>query len=120
MSYARATSTAPTTPNTLEHPAALHDVASHLRLWLAAAAGLALDLWSKSWAFENLAPGDVREAVPFLLSFRLSINSGALFGMGKGLVPVFIIASFVALAFVFYYFATSGRNRRSLHLALWK
>ena len=94
---------------------AIFDIGSHLRLWGLAAAGLAFDLWSKWWVFENLSPTEMREAIPSVLSFRLSV---ALFGMGKGLVPVFIGASFVALAFVFYYFASSGRNRKSLHLAL--
>ncbi|MEE9294818.1 MAG: signal peptidase II [Phycisphaerae bacterium] len=97
---------------------ALFDVGSHIRLWGVAAAGLALDLWSKWWAFENLGPTDVREAIPSVLSFRLSVNTGALFGMGKGMVSVFIVASFVALVFVFYYFASSSRNRKWLHLAL--
>lgn len=97
---------------------ALFDVGSHIRLWGLAAAGLALDLWSKWWAFENLGPTDVREAIPSVLSFRLSVNTGALFGMGKGMVPVFIGASFVALVFVFYYFASSCRDRKALHLAL--
>ena len=92
--------------------------AAHARLWSVAMAALAIDLWTKDWAFETLRPSEVRDAIPGLLTFRRSINSGALFGLGKGLVPLFIVASFVALGFVLYLFACSGRNRKSLHLAL--
>lgn len=80
--------------------------------------GLLVDLWSKDWAFETLQPSDVRVVIPKVLTFRRSINPGALFGMGPGLVSVFIVASFVALGFVLYMFICSDRRRRSLHLAL--
>jgi lipoprotein signal peptidase len=99
---------------------ATHDVWSHLRLWPVAALGLAADLWSKQWAFTHLPsdPMGARELIPRLLSFRRTLNEGALFGLGKGLWLVFIIASVLALAFVWYLFAQSTRDRRSLHVAL--
>lgn len=97
---------------------ALYDLGAHLRLWLVGAAALALDLWSKSWAFATLEPREVRDAIPHVLTFQRSINPGALFGMGKGMVPLFIVASFVALGFVLYLFRCSGRRQWSLHLAL--
>jgi lipoprotein signal peptidase len=99
---------------------AVHDLSSHLRLWPVAAAGLALDLWSKWWAFTHLDP-DPRHAmtvVPGLVTFRRTLNDGALFGLGKGLWIVFILASIAALAFVWYLFAHSTRDRRSLHVGL--
>lgn len=96
----------------------MFDARAHCRLWGLACAGLILDLWSKSWAFSNLGPSEVREVIPSILSFRRSINPGALFGMGKGLVPVFIVASIAALGFVVYLFACSAAHRKSLHLAL--
>jgi lipoprotein signal peptidase len=86
-----------------------------------AAATLTLDLWSKHWAFTHLEAGPSSAGVaiiPQVMSFRRSINAGALFGLGKGLTPVFIAASVVALLFVFFLFIHSGRDRRSLHLAL--
>jgi len=83
-----------------------------------AAAALALDLWSKHWIFANMERGEVRQAIPSVLSFQQSINPGALFGFGPGLVWVFIIASFVALGFVLYLFISSSPERRFLHLAL--
>jgi lipoprotein signal peptidase len=89
-----------------------------VRLWVVAAAALALDLWSKSWAFSTLEQGEVVEVIPSVLTFQRSINPGALFGMGQGLVVVFIAASFIALGFVLYLFICSTPERRSLHLAL--
>lgn len=101
---------------------AMRDPWSHGRLWPAAALGLLADLWSKDWAFTHLsadpAPSTALEVVPHLMTLRRSLNTGALFGMGKGLVPLFIVASIVALGFVLYLFYHSSRDRRSLHVAL--
>lgn len=94
---------------------------SHLRLWLVAIAGVALDLGTKSWAFTSLDP-DPNAAngivIPNVMAFRRSLNSGALFGLGKGWTPLFIFASVLALGFVLFLFIHSTRNRRSLHVAL--
>ncbi len=99
---------------------AVRDVASHLRLWPIAVAGLALDLWTKHWAFTHLdpRPNEALQVIPRLLSFRRTLNDGALFGLGKGLWAVFLVASVLALGFVWYLFSQSTRDRRSLHVAL--
>jgi lipoprotein signal peptidase len=96
------------------------DLCSHLRLWPVAAIALALDLWTKHWAFTRL-PADPSKGwpiIPHLTSLQRSLNSGALFGLGKGLTPIFIAASFLALGFVLYLFVNSGRDRRTLHIGL--
>ncbi len=105
-------------PTEEQFRSAFSDPIAHVRLWVVAVAALALDLWSKSWAFANLGPYDVREVVPKVFEFRRSVNPGALFGMGKGLVPLFIVASFAALGFVLYLFATSSYRQKWLHLSL--
>ena len=97
---------------------AIRYLPAHLLLWTIAVVGLVADLWSKAWAFRELNAGDVRELIPRLLDARLSLNSGALFGMGEGMVPVFIIASIAAFAFVLYLFASSSRRQRGVHVAL--
>ncbi len=94
----------------------LFDGPSHARLWIVAAIGLAVDLYSKHWAFTELQ--GLRVVVPHLLHFRRSLNPGALFGMGHGLTPVFIGASVLALGFVIYLFAFTPRSRISMHVAL--
>ena len=79
---------------------------------------LAVDLYSKYWAFTVLDSDELRTVLPGVLAFRRSLNSGALFGMGPGRGPVFILASIVALGFVVYLFAHSEARQRGLHVAL--
>lgn len=113
--------TTPSKPMNDDHrrsDSAILHLGAHARLWMIAVSALGVDLWTKSWVFDNLKPSEVQTAIPSLLTIRRSVNSGALFGMGKGMVPIFIAASFVALAFVLYLFACSRRNHRLLHLAL--
>lgn len=102
-------------------PSAMRDPSSHLRLWLFAVVGLAIDLWTKHLAFQHLSVDPRDEAgvvVENIMALRRSLNPGALFGLGKGLVPLFIVASILALTFVLYMFRHSTRDRRSLHVAL--
>lgn len=91
---------------------------SHLRFWFPAAALLVLDLWSKNWAFSALDPDHGYEAIPGFLEFRRSLNDGAVFGSFTGYVSVFIVASILALLFVFYLFAKSTRAQWGLQIAL--
>jgi lipoprotein signal peptidase len=97
---------------------AIGHLASHLRFWIAAAVVLALDLYSKSRAFRDLGPEEARAVLGGVFEFRRSLNAGAVFGSFAGYVEVFIIASVLALGFVFYLFAHSGRGQRVVHIAL--
>jgi lipoprotein signal peptidase len=113
---------APCEHSTAAHELAWRSTAAHTRLWGVAAVGLFLDLWTKHLAFTRLNPdpadADGFIAISGLMSFRRSLNPGALFGLGKGLTPLFIGASLLALGFVLFLFINSGRSRRSLHVAL--
>lgn len=91
---------------------------SHVRLWVAAVGGLGLDLWSKEWAFHTLRWNESRTIVDSFLGFHLSLNPGALFGLGDGFAPIFVGASVLALMFVLYLFANSSAKQWSLHVAL--
>ena len=97
---------------------AIGSLPAHLRLWIVSGLGLWFDLASKSWAFTALAPDETRTLIPGLIDARRSLNSGALFGAFPGWVGVFIIASLLALGFVLYVFAFSGRRQWALHLGL--
>jgi lipoprotein signal peptidase len=97
----------------LRHPAA------YARFLFVAAAGLALDLWSKFWAFHTLGQGDhTRVVIPHVLEFQTMLNHGALFGIGAGQTKLFLVASACALLLVFWMFAQSGPRSWALHLAL--
>lgn len=94
----------------------LSHLPSHARLWIVAALGVAIDLWTKHWAFSSLRGH--RIVIPHLLHFQRSLNPGALFGFGQGMTPVFIAASALALIFVLYLFIHTPRSRWSMHVGL--
>lgn len=97
---------------------ALRSVAAHLRLWSVVVLGLAVDLWSKDWAFHTLRQGGHRVLIPNVLEFHTTLNPGALFGIGKGKTELFLIASVLALVLVIWMFAQCPRRRWLTHLAL--
>jgi signal peptidase II len=92
--------------------------ASWFRLIIVAAAALAFDLWSKAWAFDSLDSDEIRTFIPGFVTFRRSLNEGALFGMGKGMSSIFILASFLAIGFVVYLFSSTSRRQPIMHFAL--
>lgn len=92
---------------------------AHLRFWLIAISGLALDLYSKHWAFHRLDQLDDKIVViPHVLEFELMFNTGALFGIGQGQTTLFVCASVLALTLVVAMFMRSARRRWVLHVAL--
>ncbi len=97
---------------------AIGHLGAHVLLWTAACLALIADLWTKHWAFNTLGPDESPSGLFGLVTYQRSLNDGALFGMGKGLVPLFIVASIFAVAFILYFFAYSHRRQRLLHLAL--
>lgn len=90
--------------------------------------GVGLDLYAKSWAYRVLAPeglvvidghrrtkivDESRQEYVFIhgfINFRFVPNEGAVFGIGQGQRPVFILVSALAIGFIFYLFATSGAH----------
>ena len=63
-----------------------------------AALGCALDLWTKSWVFgwSGLGAGDVHWLWQGHVGIQKSLNAGALFGMGQGMVWLFAAISIAA------------------------
>ncbi len=97
---------------------ALRDVRSHVRFWIVVVIGLAIDLWSKAWAFATLGQTGERELIPSLLEFHTTLNPGALFGIGAGRTSLFVVASVLALALVLWMFAQCPARRWFTHIAL--
>jgi len=93
---------------------------------------LGADLASKSLAFAQVAgtpvqvtgpatvipPHDTVIVVPKVLGLQLTINIGAVFGLGGGLRWMFVAFSLVATAVLIHVFRRSGANHLVLHLAL--
>lgn len=79
-----------------------------------AVGGLAADLYTKWLVFAKLGmPGEYDTTTPTvskmthvwwlvdnLVGFQTSLNEGALFGMGQGMIPLFTVLSFLAIAFL--------------------
>ncbi len=84
-------------------------------------AGTAADLATKAWIFDRLGmPGGRTEWIwEDRIGFQTSLNEGALFGMGQGGVPVFIVLSVVAgLGILIWLFRSGTAHNRVLTIAL--
>ncbi len=100
---------------------------------------LAADLGLKYWSFANVAgrqvvlteevtvdhrgfwskyPHDSTVVIPKVLEFRLTTNTGAVFGLGKGNRVLFIAVSVVATAVIGLMFWRSPARAWGLHLSL--
>ncbi|MHC5113605.1 MAG: signal peptidase II [Planctomycetota bacterium] len=106
------------------------------RLLVTAVVLLAVDLYTKSAAFSRVADAPValdRDAngqlapvpahepvvlVPKVLGLHLTVNKGAVFGLGQGGRWIFVVFSFIATGVIIYVFLRSPRRARVLHIAL--
>ncbi len=79
---------------------------------LIACSGCAVDLIAKKWIFDWLGmPGPNSHTHWFwtnVVGFQTSLNEGALFGLGQGLVPVFAGLSIVAAVGIFIWLFYAG------------
>ena len=92
-----------------------------IRFVLLAGCGLTADLWTKHLAFAKLGYGPGSRHVvliPDVLQLRTTLNPGAVFGVGPGLAPLFILISLVAIGFVVYVFMNTQRSQWVMHIAL--
>ncbi len=128
----------PEASSKLEHPARRSAVAWGLLL-LVVLVGLVLDLWTKQWAFEEVAGAPVelvyadivdganpipwhdgmRVVSPDLLDFRLVLNRGAVFGIGQGRRVAFVLFTGVAIVVAVVVFGWWTQARAHLaHVAI--
>ena len=65
---------------------------------LIAVLGCLLDLGTKAWVFSRLGlpGGETSWIVPGVFGFQTSLNEGALFGIGQGMVWLFAVLSVAA------------------------
>jgi len=130
-----AASSEPAQPAGKPKPAGRHR-SSWLRLLLIAALVFAADQTIKVLAFQyvagepvNLQPetaGDPEAiprhqpvgVVPYVLSLRLTTNTGAVFGLGQGKQGLFVVVSLIATGVIAFVFAHSRPQDWPLHVAL--
>ncbi|MEQ9461535.1 MAG: signal peptidase II [Phycisphaeraceae bacterium] len=95
---------------------------------------LTLDMLLKYWAFATVAGVPVRPdptypgagippheaivVIPHVLNLKLTLNTGAVFGLGQGGQPVFVVVSLLATALILWMYAKSPKGSWGLHLAL--
>jgi signal peptidase II len=85
--------------------------AALMRFLLTTALGLGLDLWTKVLAEQHLRDAPPIRFIPGWLHFTYTENRGAVFGIGQGQRSLFLVVSVLAIGFLTYLFATSGRQR---------
>lgn len=105
-------------PSAGHRKSAIYSGWAHVRFWTIVACGLALDLWSKQWAFETLRQNGSRELIPNVLEFHTTLNPGALFGLGAGQTSLFVLASVLALALVLWMFTQCPARQWLTQIAL--
>ena len=96
---------------------------------------LAADQVIKFWSFATVAgqpvqldgvnshhsvipPHDAVDVLPGVLTLKLTLNTGAVFGLGKGGRWIFIAVSLLATGIILRIFWRSSAKARSMHLAL--
>ena len=111
-----------------------------LTLFIVCFLGISLDLWSKHWAFENVAAHPVHldreviiadpdwkppwhegvEVLPYgLLDFDLVVNHGAVFGIGQQSRLIFVVFTIIAVIVATLVFAFWTRSdSRWIHIGI--
>lgn len=80
--------------------------ASRSLLWIVLSVGaiaLAMDLWSKSWALNNLVEGEKQPFIGSFITLQLIHNPGAAFSLGSGSTWIFTILSVIILGAIIWY-----------------
>jgi len=95
---------------------------------------LGVDMLIKYWSFENVAGSavqlqagarnvpqqipyhDAKQVIPSILSLRLTLNTGAIFGIGKGAQWFFVGVSVIATAFICFLFWRSAVKAYWVHI----
>ncbi len=140
MSSVRSSETSSRQKRIVTDPPAWTSPVAWCTLMFVAVFGIGLDLWSKDWAFRNVAerpvvldreiiladsdwrppPHEGIEVLPFgLLDFDLVMNHGAVFGIGQDQRTIFITftVNAVTLALVIFAFGTRARSH-ALHVGI--
>lgn len=109
---------------------ALCSLWAHTRVWTVMLAGLAADLITKSWALGTLGDPDkfnpqnpdtfIRPLVIIhdYVALMTVYNRGAVAGIAQGKTALLVVASFIALGFLFWLFINTRRQQWFCHIAI--
>ncbi|MBA7640479.1 Lipoprotein signal peptidase [subsurface metagenome] len=99
---------------------ALPDLAAQLIFWPLMAAGLTLDLWSKSAVFNWLRQQQSNSVsiIDGCLQLVVMENKGAAFGIAAGQYHLLVAVSVIALVVIFAVFLLGGTRQKLIHIAL--
>ena len=79
---------------------------------------LVADLLTKWIVFQRIAGDEVIPVIPGLLNLRVVMNPGAVFGIGKGLAPLFVLFALAAAVGLTWAAARHGPSSRLLTVGL--
>ncbi|MFA5865571.1 MAG: signal peptidase II [Phycisphaerae bacterium] len=97
---------------------ALYSSSAQAFFWITAIIAAGLDLASKEWAFHVLKLSEKMEVIHNLLYFEITMNPGAVFGIGAGKRWLFIGASLLAIIFILQLFFQSRARQRGFQFLL--
>jgi signal peptidase II len=87
----------------------------YFAFFLIAGGGLAADLATKRWCFGWLGSGgQIHWVLDKVFGFQTSLNEGALFGMGQGMVWLFALLSIAAAVGICWWLFLAGAARQWL------
>ena len=94
-------------------------LAAQLIFWPLVAAGLVLDLWSKTAVFDWLQQRQSNSIsiIDGFLQLVVAENAGAAFGIATGQTQFLVVVSAVALVGLFAVFLFSGTEQKLVHIA---
>ncbi len=94
------------------------DLKTHMIFWSLMAGGLALDLWTKKLAFDNLESNEILPVVEGFLQLFRTLNNGAAFGWFAGKTYLLVPVSLIAFGAILVVFLFGGSRQRLVHVAL--
>lgn len=87
-------------------------------IWIIIILGLAADMVTKRWAFDQLRPGRVVDLIPGYLDLSYLENRGAAFGIFQGQARLLGIASAAVALGIFFYLIRNKKMHNLMKAAL--
>jgi signal peptidase II len=80
--------------------------------WIMVIVLVALDLWTKSWAFSSLGEREIRWVAGSWLGFQRLLNPGGVFGIAQGATTILTVIRIFAVGLLIWLAARQVRSNR--------